>query len=93
LTSAAANFHPENVNTDSLDLALRHVTETKQLLEKLVISSESFDYPQAKLALEQLRKKSRELAKLKTELELRRNLQPNIRVVDFQGESRKSESK
>jgi len=56
------------MNCNPVDVALQHVNETKRLLDSLITSSETFDYPQAKLALEALQKKSRELAKVKAEL-------------------------
>ena len=56
------------MNPDPLSIALREVTDCKRLLETLITSSESFDYPQAKVALKQLNKKLRELGKLQTAL-------------------------
>jgi hypothetical protein len=71
------------MNADPLDVALRNVTETKQLLETLITSSESFDYLKAKLALTELRRKTRDLAKLQAELQAKRKEQPNICVINF----------
>jgi len=51
-----------------IDVALQHVSETKHLLDALITSSESFDYPKAKLALKSLEMKSRELGKLRAKL-------------------------
>jgi len=56
------------MNLDPVDLALRHICETKHLLDSLITSSESFDYPKAKLALKELEKKARELGRLRTTL-------------------------
>ena len=56
------------MNCDPLDLALQHVSETKHLLDALLTSSEGFDYQKAKLALQALRRKSRELTRLQAEL-------------------------
>ena len=53
---------------DPLDLALRHICETRQMVESLITSSESFNYPQAKLVLNALEKKSRELGKVARQL-------------------------
>lgn len=69
---------------DPLSLALREITETRRLLEGLITSSESFDYPKAKVALRELNQKVRELRKL--EARLLADLQsadPNIHVLDF----------
>ena len=51
-----------------VDLALKHVSETKHLLDALITSSESFDYQKARLALKALQEKSRELGKARAEL-------------------------
>lgn len=64
------------MNSDALDLALRHISETKQLLESLITSSESFDYPKAKLALKALERKTRELAKVRSALDQRQHPLP-----------------
>lgn len=58
------------MHTDPVALALRHVNETKHLLDALITSSESFDYHAAKLVLKALQQKSRELAKAQAELQL-----------------------
>jgi len=69
---------------EPLELALRHVTETKRLLDALIISSESFDYPNAKLALKELQRKTRELAKLQAELQASRTaLAGNVVAISF----------
>jgi len=72
------------MNLDPLSIALREVTDCKRLLETLITSSETFDYPKAKVALKQLNRKARELGKLQTELERELKLaRPNIHVLDF----------
>ena len=71
------------MNSDPIDIALRNISETRQMLERLITSSESFDYVQAKAALQELQKKVKTLAHLQNELTARRNRTPNIRVVDF----------
>jgi hypothetical protein len=58
----------KSMNCNPVDVALQHVSETKHLLDALITSSESFDYPKAKLVLRALQKKSRELAKVRAEL-------------------------
>ena len=70
---------------DPLATALREISSTRDILDRLIISSESFDYPQAKLALTQLRRKVRDLGKLQAKLQRRQAAeQPNVCVVDFQ---------
>ena len=56
------------MNCNPIDVALQHVSETKHWLDALITSSESFDYPKAKLALQALQKKSRELGRLRAKL-------------------------
>lgn len=56
------------MHSNPVDLALKHVSETKHLLDALITSSESFDYQKAKLALKALEAKSRELGKVRAEL-------------------------
>ena len=69
---------------DPLATALREISSTRDILERLIISSESFDYPQAKLALTQLQRKVRDLGKLQAKLQRRQAAeQPNVCVVDF----------
>ena len=57
------------MHCNPIDLALKHVSETKHLLDALITSSESFDYRKAKLALKELQEKSRELGKVQAELQ------------------------
>jgi hypothetical protein len=72
------------MKADPVSLALRNVVETKYLLESLIRSSESFDYPQAKAALKKLERKIKELSKLQGQLETRTlPRQSNVQVVDF----------
>ena len=72
------------MNTDSVDVALRHVAETRSLLETLITSSESFDYHGAKAALKQLKRKVRDLGKFQAELEEQRRITPpNVQTIDF----------
>jgi hypothetical protein len=72
------------MNLDPLSIALRELTDCKRLLETLITSSESFDYPQAKVALKQLDKKVRELARLQRQCqdELKAS-RPGIHMLDF----------
>ena len=56
------------MHCNPVDLALKHVSETKHLLDALITSSESFDYHKAKLALKALQEKARELGKARAEL-------------------------
>ncbi|MBA4147031.1 MAG: hypothetical protein H0X66_02875 [Verrucomicrobia bacterium] len=70
-------------NSDPIDIALRNISETRQMVERLITSSETFDYIQAKAALIELQKKVKNLAQLQTELTARRAKAPNIHVVEF----------
>jgi hypothetical protein len=75
--------------TDPLGTALKQITEAKDLLASLITSSESFDYPQAKVALKKLDKKVRELGKLQTKFQRTQDSsQPNIYVLDFKAGTR-----
>ena len=71
------------MNPDPLSLALQEITETRRLLETLITSSESFDYPKAKVALEQLTRKVRDLRKHEARLQAQIPMDSKIRVVDF----------
>ncbi|HMJ64076.1 MAG TPA: hypothetical protein VK615_01905 [Candidatus Binatia bacterium] len=71
------------MNPDPLSLALQEITETRRLLETLITSSESFDYPKAKMALEQLTRKVRDLRKREAQLQAQIPVDPKIRVLDF----------
>ena len=71
---------------EPVDLALRHVSETKNLLETLITSSQSFDYPKAKLALKELQRKMRELARLQAQLQAQRaSVAANVVSISFAG--------
>ena len=76
------------MNADPVTAALRAITETKHLLQSLLISSETFDYHEAQRALKSLDRKVRDLGKLQSRLETTRKRRsvraPNICVVDFQ---------
>lgn len=54
---------------DPTDLAIRVLTETRERLRLLITSSESFDYPAAKLALRELEESLRKLARTQFEIE------------------------
>ena len=56
------------MHCNPVDLALKHVSETKHLLDALITSSESFDYHKAKRALKALQEKSRELGRARAAL-------------------------
>ncbi len=75
------------MNMDNLALALREVTETKNLVASLLVSSESFDYAQARLALKALNQKVRDLSRVQARLEKEHggpsSHPANVCVVDF----------
>jgi len=72
------------MNADPLSTALAEIAETKHLLERLIISSESFDYVEAKSALAKLKRKIRDLGKLQNKYQrLLRSRNGNICVIDF----------
>ena len=71
------------MNPDPLSFALQEITEARRLLETLITSSETFDYPKAKVALEQLTRKVRDLRKREAELQAQIPVDPKIRVLDF----------
>ena len=67
--------------------ALHSITKARQVLEEVILSSESFDYRKAKQALKDLQKLIRELgreeARLRAELD---NIHdPSAQVVPFPG--------
>ena len=75
------------MNGNLLALAIREIADAKDVLQGLIVSSESFDYPKAKVALKTLQQKVRTLEKLQTGLEAElgpppKNI-PNICVLDF----------
>lgn len=71
------------MNIDPLSLALKEISQTKTLLERLITSSESFDYSQAKIALNKLNGKVRDLTKLEAKFLRLQKSQPDIYVLDF----------
>jgi hypothetical protein len=70
------------MNSDPLDLAIREVTDAKRLLDALITSSESFDYPRAKATLEELRLKVRVLGRVQAELAAGRG-PASARIIPF----------
>ena len=78
---------PQEMNIDPLGVALKEITEAKNLLERLITSSESFDYAQAKIALNKLNGKVRELTKMEARFLRLQKAEPNIYVVDFKNGS------
>ena len=71
------------MNVDPVSLALQNITETKRLLETLIVSSESFDYVKAKATLNLLDKKAKHLGKVQAQLQSATPKASNIRVVNF----------
>ncbi len=72
------------MNIDPLATALKEINETKDLVQSLIVSSESFDYLKAKAALRELSRKVRELDRLRARFEtLQRGSPANIRVLEF----------
>jgi hypothetical protein len=72
---------------DPLDIAIKEISETKNLLAALITSSESFDYPTAKKSLVLLQRKLRELGKLQRALTDQAEVSRcsgNVQAVDFQ---------
>ena len=66
---------------DPLELAIRKISETRNLLQLLITSSEGFDYPQAKSAIRDLQSKVQELAHLQQDL--KRRCVPAADVIEF----------
>ena len=80
------------MNTEPLSVVVRAIAETRQLLESLLISSESFRYKEARLALASLNRKARELARLQSRLEHHRRRAvnaANVCFVDFKNSAPK----
>ena len=75
------------MNTEPVTTALRAISETKQLLELLLTSSETFDYGQARQTLRVLGRKVRELGKLQSRLNAghkrKASRAANVLIVDF----------
>ena len=69
---------------DPLAVALQQIAETRRILETLITSSESFDYPKAKIALRELNRKVRDLARIEGRLQgTLQPCDPKIHVLDF----------
>jgi len=75
---------PGLMNSDPLELALREIADTKRLLEQLITSSETFDYPQAKATLEELQAKVKLLGRTKAAL-LDLRPEPLCTIIPFPG--------
>jgi hypothetical protein len=56
------------MSADPIDIAIREITETRRLIEALILSSESFDYNRAKATLEELRLKAKSLGRIQADL-------------------------
>ena len=65
---------------DPLELAIQKISETRNLLQLVVTSSESFDYPKAKLALQELQRKVKELDRVQRDLAAQRQ---NAGFIEF----------
>ena len=75
------------MNNDPIGVALREVTEAKNLLEALITSSESFDYLEAKVVLRKLNRKIRELGRYQSRYQATQSSRAsNIHVLDFKKE-------
>jgi hypothetical protein len=70
------------MNPAPVELALRHVAETKHLVASLITSSESFDYARAKAILGELEVKVRTLGRVQAKLTRQIGLPPE-RVIRF----------
>ncbi|MDX1951389.1 MAG: hypothetical protein SFY81_04350 [Verrucomicrobiota bacterium] len=57
------------MNAEAVELAINALGETRRLLEKVVTSSESFDYNEARAGLLQLEKQIRTLSQLQARLQ------------------------
>lgn len=69
---------------DPLAIALKEIAETKNLLQSLLKSSESFDYPQTKSILKELNRKVRDLSRTRIQFEeAHRAQKPGIHMLDF----------
>lgn len=77
---------------DPLAIAIREINHTRHLLEKLIISSESFDYPKAKVAIAELERKARDLAKVQARLQPGVPANPKIHVLDFSKSAAQAQS-
>ncbi len=55
-------------DAETIQMALRSISETRRILEEVVTSSESFDYIRARQGLKQLQKMIRQLGREETRL-------------------------
>ena len=69
------------VRKDPLELAIRKISETRNLLQLLITSSESFDYLKAKATIRELQTKIQELGRLQSDL--KEDCQPAGEVIEF----------
>lgn len=67
--------------------ALRRITEARQILEEVVISSESFDYRRAKAGLKELERMIRELGREEARLRASAT-EPGAQVLPFPKQNR-----
>jgi hypothetical protein len=67
-----------------IDVAVRNLFEARILLEKLITSSETFDYIAAKEALRELQIKSKKLAGVQAGLQGRHKSSPKLRLLKFE---------
>ena len=72
------------MKNDPLSTALKEITETREMIQSLIVSSESFDYLKAKAALRGLTRKVRHLGRVQAEFQARqKSREPNIYVLQF----------
>lgn len=69
--------------TDPTRQALSKITKARQILDEVVTSSESFDYPKAKKGLKELQKMIRELSREEARLCASFNAGSTAHVVPF----------
>jgi hypothetical protein len=72
------SIKPRFMQMDPISAAVRSVSETRLLLEQLIISSERFDYHKAKESLRLLTRKAQELQALQKALEAQLPNHPNV---------------
>jgi hypothetical protein len=70
------------MNFDPIEIALREITDTKRLVERLLTRSESFDYVGAKATLVELRLKLKALSRAQAELIALRSPPPEY-IIPF----------
>ena len=81
-----AGNHSELSDTS---VALRAISEARRILEEVITSSESFDYPKAKDGLKQLQGMIRNLGREEARLRARRRPGPSVecaKVLPFPGD-------